>query len=815
MTGLAAAGSWIADLGQALRAVRRRPLLTGVAIASLAAGIGANAVVFSWIRGVVLRPLPGVPNAAALRVVEPITRQGGRPGVSWPEFQDLQRELTAVPNLAASRMLPLYVGAPDGAAVDRVYGELVSANYFEAIHVRPLLGRAPREGDDPDEPVAVTSYGFWQSRLGGSPGAVGRALRVNGRPLSVIGVAPPEFQGTQLGLSFDLWVPASLAPLIEPGSRELESRDVHGYRAIGWIRPDVSAAAAQLELDAAMARLARTYPASNDGVEADLLGFFDSLRGPPRMLRAVLGVLQLFMALLLTAVCGNIANLLLARASAREREAATRLALGATRWQVARLALAEALVLALPGAALGAALARWGSRALQSLPITGFPIRFQTEVGPVEVAAVLALGVASGLLCGAAPAWHLARQARPSSLHHRASAMGPPASGRLRHGVMGVQSALAAIVLVIAGLVLRSFLDTRTTDPGFDRDGVLLVAYDLAGQDAEPEASRIQRAAARDILTRVRGMPGVEAAAIAVSVPLDIHGLPSRRIAVAGRAPPDGGFDEALVNTVTDGYFAAMRIALLAGSDFGPLAREQGTAEAIVNTAFVRRYFGTGPASAIGGRVRVNGRDRTVVGVSATSLYNAFGEPPTPVVYLPFRDAPQSVGELHLRTSPGREAFLAADVRPVLRTLNPDMALVNVRTLRQHVESNLIFRRVPAQMFAVLGPLLLALAAIGVFAVADYSVTLRTAELGIRLALGAPPSRLVVAVVAAHMAVVVSGVLLGWLAALVVAIVAGVTDAAILAAVPAVLLAVSGAACWLPARRAARIDPASALREWS
>ena len=403
------------------------PLAAAVVVASLAAGIGVNTVIFSWIQGVVLRPIHGVADAAAIHTIEPITADGGRPGVSWPEFLDLRDQLTMMRGVFATRMVPLYVGASDGG-VDRVFAELVSLDYFDALGVRPLLGRALRDADR-DEPVAVVSYGFWQSRLGGAADAVGRLVRVNGLDLTVVGVAPRAFQGTEMGLDFDLWVPATLAPRIENGSRELENRAARGYSVMGWLRPGATAAQARLELDAAMARLARAYPATNDGVTAELLPFFDALRGPPRVLPAVLSVLQLFMLLLLVAVCGNVGNLLLARASARQRDAATRLALGATPWQVARPALVEAFVLALPGAALGGLIARWGAQGLQQLPLMGFPIRFQTDLDATGLAVALGLGVLCGLLCGAAPAWQLARRSRPSWLHGGTVSAGTPGSG--------------------------------------------------------------------------------------------------------------------------------------------------------------------------------------------------------------------------------------------------------------------------------------------------------------------------------------------------------------------------------------------------
>ncbi|HET9984123.1 MAG TPA: ADOP family duplicated permease [Longimicrobiales bacterium] len=795
------------DVRHAFRMIARMPGLAAVVIVSLGVGIGVNTAIFSWIQAVVLKPIPGVVDAAGFELVEPRTETGAYPELSWLEYRDLAERLRSFRELLAFRMVPLTLGEP--GRTERAYGQLVSGNYFSALGLRPALGRffRPEEVERPGgEPVVVVSYGFWQARLGGSPGALGRTLRVNDRELTVVGVAPPAFQGTVLALSFDLWVPATLAPVLLGGSRELEDRGLRGYAAMGRLRPRVTRAQAQAELAAAMAELARAYPVSNANVTAELVPFGRPPRGPQRMFIGALGILQGVMLLLLLAVCANTANLLLARASARQREIGVRHALGAGPWRILGLLLTENLVLALLGAGLGAVIAVWGTTALRAVPmIGGLPIRFETRVDAAGLAVALLLGVASGLVFGLAPAVQLARVDPQLAL--RAGARTASRSGA-RNALMGAQVALALLVLVVAALFLRSFAETRETDPGFRREGVLLAAYDLTGRGADDAAAR---EFAAGVLRRLRALPGVQSAAIATSVPLDIHGLPSRSFTLEGRARSDGGADEALTNTVTPGYFATMGIPLRAGRDFAELTDATAAPQVIVNEEFVRRYVGAGEP--LGRRLESRGRSYAITGVVKNSLYDSFGEPPTPIVYFSFRDRPSAGGQIHLRTRPGTETTLAPEVRRVVRELDASLPVYDVRTLGQHVEKNLFLRRIPARMFVVLGPLLLALAAIGIYAVVAYSVARRTAEIGLRLALGATARRVVTQIVRESMSVVGYGALAGWLLALLVDmhVGRGAIDLSIFLGVPALLLLVATVACWLPARRATRIDPRVAL----
>ncbi len=803
------------DLHHALRMIVRAPVLSAVVVVSLGVGIGVNTVVFSWLQGILVHPLPGVAGSGQLHLVEPRSEGDGYPGMSWLEYRDLHERLTSVPDLIAFRMAPFYIGEP--GRIERTYGQLVSGNYFAALDLRPSAGRffRPDEASRPGgEPVAVISYSMCQSRYAGNLDVVGRTLRVNGRELTVIGVAPRRFQGTILGLSFDLWVPATMAPVLIDGCTEMENRGSRGYAAIGRLGRGVTESFAQSELDAAMAQLAEEFPESNRNVRAELLTFWKAPRGPQRLFAAALAVLQGLMLLLLLAVCGNTANLVLARASARQREMGIRLALGSSPWRAVRLMLSETLVLSLVGGLVGFGIAAWWTPTLIALPLSGFPIRFQIQVDRAALMFAIALGVACGVLTGTAPAFQVSRLDPQVAFRSGSQSSG---RSRLRNVLMGAETALAIVVLIIAGLFLRGFADTHTADTGFQREGVLLAAYDLNGRPMPANRPQFARSFASRLLARLNAVPSIDAAAISSSVPLDIHGLPSRTFALEGHARMDGTLDEALTNTVTPGYFSVMKLPIVAGVDFAPLDDGAAPLQAIVNEEFVRRYLdGARSEVALGRRLQSRGTTYAVVGVARNSLYNAFGEPPTPIIYLSYRDRPMLSGEIHVRVRTGFEPFVTSDIRRAMRELDPDLPLFNVRTLVDHVETNLVFRRVPARLFAILGPLLLALAASGIYAVVSYTVSLRRREVGVRMALGATAPRVLAEFVGENLGVVVVGALGGWLVAFIVALdVVGVDtiDASVFGGVPLLLVCVAALACWIPARRATLVEPMIVLRD--
>jgi predicted permease len=803
-------GSLLRDVRHAWRTILRMPVLSAVIVVSLGIGIGVNTTIFSWIQTMVFRPMPGVTDSGSFYFIEAVSESGSYVSTSWPEYLDLGRRLTRFQELTAARMAPLYVG--EAGKTERAYGQLVSGNFFHVLGLQPQLGRTLGPGDvrtPGAEPVLVISHDYWQTHFNGAADVIGKPLRVNDRVLTIIGVAPRDFQGSVLGLSFDIWLPATLAPVIAPGSKELDDRAIRGYSVMGRLRPGATAAQAGEEAGAAMRELAIAYPASNDKVTAEVLQYFDAPRGPQRFFASALFFLQVVMLLLLLTVCGNTANLVLARASARQREVGVRLALGAPPRRIASLLLTENVMLALMGAALGALLAVWGTEALRAVPMTGaFPVKFQTRVDLIGLALTMLLGLICGLLFGVPPAAQLAKldPLRALKAGSRSSSQGV-----LRSALMGTQVALALVLLVVAALFYRSFRESKDTDPGFRTEGVLLAAYDLTGRTAD---DRYNVTFADKLLARLNALPMVEAAAIATAVPLDIHGLSSRSFTLEGRARDDGNAEQALTNTVTPRYFETLGIPFLAGTDFAALSDPSAAPQVIVNDAFVRRYLDG--AEPIGRRLESRGLTYTIVGVVKTSTYNSFGETPAPIVHFAYRDRSPSFGEIHLRSRPGLEDALASAVRAAVREIDIELPVYNVRTMTEHIDRNLVLRKIPTRMFVVLGPLLLILAAIGIYAVVSYSVSQRTTEISVRLALGATTSRVIRTVVWDSFRVILLGAFAGWLVALMIdlhLVRGGLADLPILIGVPFVLLGVAAMACWIPARRAASVAPVVALRQ--
>lgn len=803
------------DLRHAFRAIGRMPMVSAVIVLSLAAGIAVNTVVFSWVQSRVFRPLPGVPGSGSFLGIEARTDSGNYPGSSWLEFRDLSERLGGFSSIVAARMNPIYVG--ETGTVERVYGLLVSDNYFDALGITPAAGRLPTAADmarGASEPSVVIGHGLWMSRFGGAADAIGRTIRINGVDAPIAAVTPEVFQGTVLGLNFEVYVPARMAPMIVRGSRELDDRSIRGYTLLGRLAPGVSREAAQQEASAAMTALRAEYPATNAGVDAEVVAFWNSPRGPQRMMVAALVLLQGIMLLVLLAVCGNTANLVLARASARHREMGVRLALGSGPARLIRLVLAENMLLGAIAAVIGGAVAIWGAEALKVIPLTGLPIKMQTYVDGTGLAVAMLLGLVCGAIAGAAPAAQLARMNPLDALRSGSRGAG---RNRLRSILMATQVALAVAVLIAAGVFLRSFLATRTADPGFERNGVLLAAYDLAGRGRNAQAAR---QFADELLTRLRATPAISSAAISASMPLDIHGLPARVFTLEGRTRLEEGYDQAVTNIVTPGYFDVMRIPLLAGVDFAALTDTAAPRQVIVNQAFVNRFGGG--REVLGRTVQVRGAAYRVTGIARDSLYNAFGEPPTPILYFSYRDLPAMSGEIHVRARSGAGGAgasevtrLAQEVRAAVRSLEADLPVFNVRTLDAHVETNLVFRKIPAQMFVVLGPMLLMLAAIGIYAVVAYSMALRTTEIGMRIALGATPALVTRAFVAQTMRVVTGGAMVGLaIAAAIAWSVLGNKpwDLVTFTLVPPFLLLVAAFASWLPTHRATRLDPWSALR---
>jgi predicted permease len=794
----------------ALRTIGRMPGLAAVVMLSLGVGIGVNTTVFSWIQAILLKPIPGVDESGSFYHVEAKSDTGSYPGMSWTEYQDLETRLASIEELVAFRMVPLNVG--DAGRTERTYAQLVSGNLFTALRLRPIAGRfitADESSRPGGEPVVVISHDYWQTHFAGSPGAIGRTIRVNDVELTIVGVAPESFQGTILALQFDLWVPATMAPALFSGSTELTDRNQRGYSALGRLRAGASEASAAGEFMAAMRELSDAFPESNQRISGELMPYWKAPRGPQMMFITALGVLQAVMLLVLIAVCGNTANLVLARASSRYREVGVRLALGANPGNVIRLMLAESLLLGLGGAIVGIVIAWWGTEALRAMPPYGaFPVRFQTSLDALGLAFAIALGIISGLLFGAAPALQLGRVDPQQALRSGWRSQGRSA---MRDGLMALQCGLALLVLTVAGLFFQSFVESQDTDPGFRVEGLLLATYDLGG--GSPPTDEYARQFASNLLTRLRRVGSVQSAALANSMPLDIHGLPMRGFVVEGRAQTTTQRDSALSNIVSPGYFKTMGIPMVAGSDFADILDRSAPRQVVVNEEFVRRYIA--PADPIGRQVTSGDTAYTIAGVVKDSTYDAFGEPPTPAFFFSWRDHPRWLGEIHLRARPGSETMLAAEVQRAVRELDASLPVYNIRTMAEHIERNLFLRKIPARMFLIIAPLLLALVAIGIYAVVSYTVSQRTREIGVRIAMGATADRVVTQILKETLIVIGAGALLAWLIAVMLdthLFAGGMEDAPVLLGVPLILMVVGTLACWLPARRATTVDPVVALR---
>lgn len=798
-----------------LRKIRKTPLTAAVIVGSIAIGIGVNTVVFSWIQSRVRNPIPGAARGRDFLLIEPRGEGGSYPASSWQEYRDLVVRVPAFDQLIAFRMGPLNVGAADWS--ERTYGLLVSGNYFSALNLTAAAGRLIDVTDTAvpaATPVVVISRRFWHARLAATPDPIGTPLRINDRSFTVIGVAPEPFQGTVMGLTFDLWLPATAAPLLFDGTRELDVRTARDYQLLGRVRPGMRADDAGRQLDDGLRAMAAEFPNTNASLHADVLPQWQSPRGPQQSLMLALGLFQGVMFLVLLAVAGNLTNLVLARTTARRHEAGVMLALGAGRWRIVKQVLLENLVLTLGGAAIGALLAVWGTNVLRAVPLptpNGLELTFFTPVDWVSVGFACALGVLSGLVIGLPPAFQLARTDPAISLR----AAGSTSARRpMRDVLLGLEAALAVVVLVVAALFLRGFRETWTIDPGFERDGVLLASYDLRGRVRVIDPQRSLDFAAR-LLERLRGLPTVEDAALATSVPLDIHGMPSRSYQLEGRARADGAMDEALTNTVTPGYFRTMHMEFAAGSDFADLRDPAAPPQAIVNETFARRA-GLDPRAIIGRRLTTSAADFTISGVVHDSVAVAFGEVTQPFIYLSWRDRPSAMAEIHVRTRSGQETAVAPAVHDAVAQLEATLPLYNVRTLTAHVDANQVFRRIPARIFVVLGPLVLLLVAVGIYAVVAHAVAQRRREIATRVALGATGRQVRRALTAETMRVVVLGMAAGGVVALMIdpqALGGRMADTLLLTGVAAAFLATAWVASWWPARAASAVNPISALKE--
>jgi len=491
------------DLRFALRQLAKSPGFTAVVVLSLALGIGANTVVFSSIQASFFDPLPGVEHGARLMVIDPRDHSGTYLLSSWLNYRDVREQQTSFREIAASSVRALNLGGADGRD-ERIWAELVSDNFFPLLGVRPALGRffTANESTHPgSSPVAVIAYSYWQTRFGGSPTVLGQTLRLNDVVFTIVGVAPEKFKGSIVALGFDVWVPLTMAGQLIPGSKELTARDNRPLMLLADLKPGVTVVQARGELEAIFRRLATAYPETNADLTPDLLPLWRSPIGAQPYILGALATQQILVFLVLLVVCANTANLLLARATVRQKEIGIRLALGAGRLRIIRQLLTESLLLALLGALGGVLFSLWGIDALHHIPMPGYlPIKVVTHLDATGCAFSVLLGIACGLLFGLAPALQLTRADVNPALKVGGRGAGAAPRHRLRDLLVAAEVAIALIVLVLAGLFLKSFRNAHTADPGFDTRGVLLSSFDLAAKGYDRKAAR---AFVRELLPRL------------------------------------------------------------------------------------------------------------------------------------------------------------------------------------------------------------------------------------------------------------------------------------------------------------------------
>jgi macrolide transport system ATP-binding/permease protein len=807
------------DLRYGFRVLRRSPGFSILAILCLTLGIGANAAVFSWIEGILFRPYPAVTHQEQLLALTGTARgESGPTAISWPDLLDLQRGCTLIDSFIVNKIMGTTLSIGDRAEV--TVGSIVSANYFDAIGVPPILGRGFEPGEDSGRnahPVTVISYQLWKGRFKGDPQIIGKTQRLNGVLHTIVGVAPEGFYGTFVGWAMQFWVPASMEEIFEAGGYKLEDRGARWIEAYVRLKPGVTLVQAQQEISAVAKRLEADYPATNRGRGIQLWPLWQTPFNNASTLLPTLEIMLAVVVFVLLIACANVGNLLLVRSFARRHEMTVRLALGAGRGRLVKQLFTEGLILSAFGAASGLLVAHWCRHALVLL----FPARGGVAMHlPGEIdwrVLALSAGVClfSTLLFGLVPAIQTSNIDLSGALKaDSAGVVGGRGRAWVRSSLVLVQVSLSFVLLVGAGLLIQSLQRIRTASPGFSTHGVLFTAVNLvsAGYDA-PRAQNFQD----ELMDRVKALPGVESAAFARSMPLGYGSFSEAAIAVDGYQPPPDEQPIVQYNEVGPEYLATMGIPLVSGREFSRADDEKAALVAVVNETMAAQYWrGRNP---IGERVQVKGRWMQVVGVAKDSKYENVRETPKPFFYVPQRQNFSRGAGLYIRTRLRPETMATALVREV-RALDPDLALYEVITLQEQVDRSTSPQQVAVTLVGTLGGLALLLAAIGLYGVMSYAVSQGTREMGIRMALGAGASNLLRLVMSRGLALTAGGVALGAAVALGLTRLLGnllykvsPRDPLAFGSACVVMTIVSLAACFLPAWRATRIDPAQALRD--
>jgi putative ABC transport system permease protein len=796
------------DLKFAVRMLAKSPGFTAVAILTLALGIGANTAIFSIVNAVLLRPLPFKDSAQLVRLRE-THKNVGNVSVSYPDFLDWREQSHSFAGMAVINNVGFNLSGI--AQPENIGGYAVSPNFLALVGVRPVLGRdlLPSEEKPGTAPVVLLSYLLWQSHLGGDPAAIGRSITLDGRSYSIVGVLPPTFRFLD---RTDVIVPIGVvaAGLTERGERG--DMDV-----VGHLSPGVTLSQAAVEINAIAARLANQYPQSNYGFGAHLESFREAFTGDTRFAVLVLFGAVVFVLLI---ACVNVANLFLVRGAARAREIALRLAFGASRGRVVRQMLTESLVLAVCGGVLGIVLGAWGISGLgyllpaDSLQTMG--VRMDLSVLLFAAAMIVLVTFAFGLI----PALQATRPDLDETLKDSArSATSTSAQYRLRGALAIAETALALVLLVGAGLMLKSLYHLIQVSPGFEPARVLTMEMDLRTDQYSKDPTILNFW--QQVLERVRTIPGVESAAVGTVVPLTgshrrsdvtIEGLPT---------PGPGEFPHPDCHVISAAYTSAMRIPLLRGRTFTDADDETAPLVGLVNATMARRFWTNGDPVGkriLRGHPGGDGKWITIVGVVADTKLYGLDNPARLEVYYPYRQQPETDMNLVVRSAVD-PASLTSAIRTAVAAIDKGQPIFDVHTMQQRVDDSISTRRLTLVLLGIFSALALILAAIGIYGVMAYSVALRTQEIGIRMALGAQRQDVLRLVLGQGARIAFCGVAIGLAAAAALARLlssllfsVSSSDPMTFAAVAILLVAVALLACYIPARRAMRVDPIIALR---
>jgi predicted permease len=806
------------DLRFGFRMFRRNPGFSVLAILCLTLGIGTNAAVLSWVEGILIRPYPLVAHQDRMFALNATTRgTPGYTGLSYPEFLDYEKNSTLFESFIVDKITGTTLSVGDRA--ERASGAIVSANYFDALGVRPILGRGfmPEEGQGRNaHPVTVIGYQTWKDRYGGDPNIIGRPQYLNGVQHTIIGVAPEKFHGTFIGYSFSFWVPVSMQETFDTGYK-LEDRSARWIEGYAFLKPGVTREQADAELHAISQRLEKDYPETNRGHDLSLSPLWRTPFNQAGNMTSTLAITMAVVFFVLLIACANVSNLLLARSLLRRHEMTMRLALGAGRRRLIKQLFTEGLLLSLIAAVGGIAVAYWCRNVLVlsfPSPAAGIVIDLPGRIDWRVLVASVAICLGATMLFALMPAIHASHVDLSGALKTDGGGVVAGSNrSRLRSALVLVQVSLSFVLLAGTGLLLQSLQQMQQTSPGFYTDVI------VSGADLVSAGYNLERAKAFDtqLLDRVREIPGVESATLTRLIPFSYGVFSSASLAIDGYQPvPDEQLNSSYLEVGED-YFKTLGIPIVAGREFQGTDDENALPVAVINETMAAKYWaGKDP---IGQRVKVKDRWLQIVGVAKNVNYENKLELPRTFFYVPMRQNFLESNALLIRTRETPGAIRAALAREV-RALDPNLAPTAPFRVREQVDRKGYTQRLAAALIAVFGAMALFLAAIGLYAVMSYSVSQSTRELGLRMALGAGVKDLLGMVMAHGLRVTAAGIVIGAVAAVVLTrLMANLlykvspSDPIAFGSALVVITIASLAACFVPAWRATRIDPVQALRE--